>query len=221
MASTDTSIERGNVLGSRPCVRQSKLYRTNESGNAMKALMGYDDIVWETEQQQGVFAGRGVYDAEAEMHTRSSQSTSSEGSPDVTGGTEGSAPRQFPVSAAAGGDAATAQGRGSAYPHPGSEATCDGCAKVVDRYYHCNNCTEDVQLFDLCVECCVSPPTAVPPLAHSDTLPRPPIGPLPAPLPAQAALYLKQGAPHVLARVNAIDHPTHDVSSHKMVHVQP
>ena len=60
------SIENGNTLGQRPVVRQSKLYRKNESGNAMKAAMGYDDLQWDTEALEGVFAGQGLYDAEHE-----------------------------------------------------------------------------------------------------------------------------------------------------------
>lgn len=59
------SIENGNRLGERPVVRQSKIYRQNESGNSMKAALGHDDLKWETDHLQGVFAGQGVYDAES------------------------------------------------------------------------------------------------------------------------------------------------------------
>ena len=59
------SIENGNRLGNRPVVRQSKIYRTNESGNAMKSLLGQDNLAWDTEKQQGVFSGQAVYDGEA------------------------------------------------------------------------------------------------------------------------------------------------------------
>ena len=62
----NASIENGNTLGQRPVVRQSKLYRQNESGNAMKAALGYDDTIWDTEALEGVFSGQGVYDAEHE-----------------------------------------------------------------------------------------------------------------------------------------------------------
>ena len=44
-------LQVGNSLGSRPCVRQSRLYRKHESGNAMKALPGHDladSEVWTT-----------------------------------------------------------------------------------------------------------------------------------------------------------------------------
>jgi hypothetical protein len=57
------SIENGNRLGARPVVRQSKLYRHNESGNTMKNLLGHQDLAWNEEQQEGVFAGQSVYDA--------------------------------------------------------------------------------------------------------------------------------------------------------------
>ena len=60
------STENGNTLGTRPVVRQSKLYREKESGNAMKAAMGHDSLQWDTEALQGVFAGQGVYNAEEE-----------------------------------------------------------------------------------------------------------------------------------------------------------
>ena len=60
------SIENGNRLGQRPVVRQSRTYRQNESGNAMKAALGHDELAWETDALQGVFAGQGVYDAYAD-----------------------------------------------------------------------------------------------------------------------------------------------------------
>ena len=64
MSHVGNSIENGNRLGERPVVRQSKLYRQNESGNAMKAALGHDELKWETDALQGVFAGRqGLYDA--------------------------------------------------------------------------------------------------------------------------------------------------------------
>ncbi|CAE7806803.1 unnamed protein product, partial [Symbiodinium sp. CCMP2592] len=39
----------GNSLGSRPCVRQTPLYKRHESGNAMKALLGMPHLSWEPE----------------------------------------------------------------------------------------------------------------------------------------------------------------------------
>ena len=40
------------------------------------------------------------------------------------------------------------------YPKPGSEATCDSCGTVVTRFFHCQDCQEDVGgLFDLCPGC--------------------------------------------------------------------
>lgn len=59
-------IESNNRLGNRPVVRQSKIYRQNESGNAMKSLFGQDNLAWDPDQQQGVFEGRSVYDAESQ-----------------------------------------------------------------------------------------------------------------------------------------------------------
>merc|ERR1719230_303913 len=62
-----TGIESGNKLGSRPVVRQSKIYRERESGNAMKSLLGHDNLAWDASQQQGVFSGQSVYDAAAQL----------------------------------------------------------------------------------------------------------------------------------------------------------
>jgi hypothetical protein len=57
-------MERGNQLGKdRSVVRQSKLFRQNESGNAMKGLLGQENLSWDTERKQGVFAGQQAYDA--------------------------------------------------------------------------------------------------------------------------------------------------------------
>ena len=50
------SIENGNTLGTRPVVRQSKLYRQHDSGNAMKAAMGHDALTWDTERLQVRYA---------------------------------------------------------------------------------------------------------------------------------------------------------------------
>ena len=38
------------------------------------------------------------------------------------------------------------------YPLPGSDATCDGCGQVVDKYYHCVECGV-IDGFDLCERC--------------------------------------------------------------------
>ena len=53
---------QGNQLGDRPCVRQSRLYREHVGGNAMKGLLGQDSLAWDTNNQQGAYAGRKVYD---------------------------------------------------------------------------------------------------------------------------------------------------------------
>eukprot|EP00971_Amphidinium_carterae_P341352 6480113-Amphidinium_carterae.1 len=39
----------GNVLGIRPCVRQTELYRQHESGNAMKEIFGQSHLEWRSE----------------------------------------------------------------------------------------------------------------------------------------------------------------------------
>lgn len=53
---------QGNILGDRPCVRQSKLYRERDGGNAMKDLLGQTDLKWQTDRCQGVYAGQRVHD---------------------------------------------------------------------------------------------------------------------------------------------------------------
>ncbi|KAH9598405.1 hypothetical protein LSM04_006148 [Trypanosoma melophagium] len=53
---------QGNVLGDRPCVRQSRLYREHVGGNAMKELMGQDGLKWDTTRTQGVYAGGRAFD---------------------------------------------------------------------------------------------------------------------------------------------------------------
>ena len=135
-----TGFETGNRLGVRPVVRQSKLYRTNESGNAMKSLFGQDHLAWKTDAQEGVFAGQGVYDA-------------------LTAST--SSPQQQQAEAPTGGTAPWQQEQEQCqeieYPNPGCVASCDACGAVVDRFYHCLDCQESVGgLFDLCTTCCAS-----------------------------------------------------------------
>lgn len=53
---------QNNHLGDRPCVRQSRLYREHNGGNAMKDLLGQSDLKWETNAQQGAYSGKRVYD---------------------------------------------------------------------------------------------------------------------------------------------------------------
>lgn len=53
---------QGNVLGERPCVRQSRLYREHNGGNTMKELMGQGDLKWDTTCVQGAYAGGKIFD---------------------------------------------------------------------------------------------------------------------------------------------------------------
>lgn len=57
---------QGNMLGDRPCVRQSRLYREGCSGNAMKELMGQSELAWRTDQTEGCYGGGRVYDHNTE-----------------------------------------------------------------------------------------------------------------------------------------------------------
>ncbi|AIN96137.1 hypothetical protein LPMP_100675 [Leishmania panamensis] len=59
---------QGNMLGDRPCVRQSRLYREGCSGNVMKELLGQSELTWKTDQTEGCYGGGHVYDHNTEDH---------------------------------------------------------------------------------------------------------------------------------------------------------
>ena len=59
---THASANTGNTLGERSSVRQSKLYRLYESGNATKDLLGSGHLQWSTTRKQGVYEGHDIYD---------------------------------------------------------------------------------------------------------------------------------------------------------------
>ena len=52
---------QGNQLGDRPCVRQSRINREHMGGNAMKEMLGQDSLKWNTNAQEGAYAGRNVW----------------------------------------------------------------------------------------------------------------------------------------------------------------
>lgn len=162
---------QNNKLGGRPAVRQSKIYRTNESGNTMKGLFGQDHLAWDTHQQQGAYAGFGVHDESQGAHGARSCNV-------ATGGGGHGEQRSSP-------DAEVP------YPQPGSSATCDGCGRVVQRFYHCGKCNEaEGELFDLCTPCA-------------------------------ASLYLPPDRRPPNMFVPTISHPTHDMATHPMIQIEP
>lgn len=55
---------QGNSLGSRSCVRQSKLFRQYESGNSIKSILGTPNLCWQTNTKEGAYAGQRVFDHE-------------------------------------------------------------------------------------------------------------------------------------------------------------
>ena len=63
---------QGNQLGSRPCVRQSQLFRQNESGNTMKSLLGSRHLQWDTKHTQGAYDGRPAYAAASDYMAQTS-----------------------------------------------------------------------------------------------------------------------------------------------------
>jgi len=71
--SRSASQNVGNHLGSRSCVRQSRLYREYESGNATKALLGQNNLIWETKKKQGAYSGHSVYDHTVDRYSRVSE----------------------------------------------------------------------------------------------------------------------------------------------------
>ena len=59
---------QGNVIGDKPCVRQSRLYREHCGGNAMKALLGQDDLAWDLTKLEGAYKGQRVHDGEKRLN---------------------------------------------------------------------------------------------------------------------------------------------------------
>ena len=195
-ASPSASIERGNKLGERPVVRQSKIYRELESGNAMKGLLGHDHLAWDATKAQGAFDGQAVYDIDSRSYVSGGGATSSGSPPEYMAKRASFAPGTNGPTRGDGGGGRPAQGgwqqeeqQEVEYPFPGSSASCDLCGSVVDRFYHCSQCREDQGgLFDVCVVCC-------------------------------GAFYLQQGTPALLQQARQFRHPTHDFQRHAMVHV--
>ncbi|ESL10015.1 hypothetical protein TRSC58_02257 [Trypanosoma rangeli SC58] len=77
---------QGNLLGDRPCVRQSRLYREHVGGNTMKELMGQEKLKWDTTCTQGVYAGGKAFDHNDKPRTQvvaedASSSNKSDGDP--------------------------------------------------------------------------------------------------------------------------------------------
>ena len=62
------SIERGNALGDRSSVRQSRYFRQYESGNNVKSLLGTDNLRWDVDQKEGAFSGHSVYDGASQAY---------------------------------------------------------------------------------------------------------------------------------------------------------
>jgi len=54
---TGASQNVGNHVGTRSSVRQSKLFRMYESGNATKALLGQEALQWNVAEKEGAYDG--------------------------------------------------------------------------------------------------------------------------------------------------------------------
>lgn len=48
----------GNHIGTKSTVRQSKLFRMYESGNATKAILGQQNLQWNVNEKEGAYNGR-------------------------------------------------------------------------------------------------------------------------------------------------------------------
>lgn len=51
------SQNTGNHIGTRSTVRQTKLFRMYESGNAVKGILGQDCLQWDVSRKQGAYSG--------------------------------------------------------------------------------------------------------------------------------------------------------------------
>uniref|UniRef100_A0A7S2CEV2 Uncharacterized protein n=1 Tax=Octactis speculum TaxID=3111310 RepID=A0A7S2CEV2_9STRA len=60
LAATQNS---GNSIGTRSTIRQSKLFRMYESGNAVKGILGQDSLKWDVNRKEGALAGQRVFDS--------------------------------------------------------------------------------------------------------------------------------------------------------------
>jgi len=67
MGGPNQTQNQGNSLGDRPCVRQSKNFRSGMGGNTMKELMGQEQLKWNLHQTEGAYAGGRAHDALAEV----------------------------------------------------------------------------------------------------------------------------------------------------------
>ena len=52
----------GNVIGTKSSIRQSRLFREYESGNAVKGLLGQSSLQWNVNKKEGAYSGP-VYDS--------------------------------------------------------------------------------------------------------------------------------------------------------------
>ena len=73
MGGPNMTQNQGNILGDRPCVRQSKLYREHVGGNAMKDLMGQGSLKWDTNNCQGAYTGQQAHDALGDKSTNNKE----------------------------------------------------------------------------------------------------------------------------------------------------
>jgi len=231
-------IENGNRLGNRPVVRQSKIYRENESGNAMKGLLGQSNLAWDASQQQGVFQGQGVYDIDSRQYTHAGAGAG----PSFVGGGggggfggfgSGSHGQQYqqppsqhekrasfaagtdgPVRGGAGGAGGAGSWHGGSGWHGGAGWQPSAMAppplpEVEPEYPNPGSSAS--------CDCCGE---VVRRYYHCADC-REETGLFDICVPCCGAVYLQKGPPHLLSKARALQHPTHSYAAHRMQHVTP
>ena len=63
---------QGNVVGERPCVRQTRTGRIHEGGNRMKELLGQDSLKWNVDEVEGAYCGQKAHCISEQMKSNDS-----------------------------------------------------------------------------------------------------------------------------------------------------
>jgi hypothetical protein len=95
----------GNIIGNKSSIRQSKTFRMYESGNAVKGILGMDNLKWDVNRKEGAYSGA-VVDHGAtlgkgdhgRMYTGGDVGANTSGSAGIhTGSTSGRQAQQAPM----------------------------------------------------------------------------------------------------------------------------
>jgi len=196
-----SSMNVGNRLGARPTTQKGAYAQKNESGSAMKSLLGGAEndepgrapakrFTVENPMRPATFGGwGGAPCCNASQQQQQQQQQQASGSAMRTLLTdddyyyeERSGAHEGPIPAPVDDDEIE-------YPLPGCRASCDGCGVIVQRFYHCAQCA-DPDLVDLCPSCC-------------------------------AGVYLPPDKRPPGLKAPRLEHPTHDFVNHFMELIEP